>query len=189
MLMRPSFGISRRRGSRRAIASRSAGSQPIGISAATCGRDTGPHKCVLIRARRHRGDGIGGLQYAWLQTPGKRARCPALCIDGAAVSTANLASPRADPGILVIEDERNIEMPFEHRPEHRRIRWVDGDEQCIEPAGAVSDHAARRSPGSARNPRSPIPKRRVTDAGIARVRMTSSEGGTSAPSSGSTRPS
>src|SRR5262249_1596103 len=99
-----------------------------------------------IGERGHRGNGIGSLQHAWLQTPGEGTRRPAFRVKAAAISTANLTAPRADPGILVIEDERDIETAFEHRPEHRRIGWVERDEKRIERAGAM------QRPGGAAKP-------------------------------------
>src|SRR5262245_4669422 len=100
-------------------------------------RDTGPHKRVLICPGRYRSNRIGGLQHTRLQMPGKRTCRPAFRVNGAAIATANLTAPRADPGVLVIEDERDIETAFEHRPEHRRIGWIERDEERIEGTGAM----------------------------------------------------
>src|SRR5678816_2011107 len=73
------------------------------------------------------------------------------------MAAADVIAPRADPWILVIENERHVEPTFEHRAEHGRICRIDGDEERVE-----RPHALKRPRSAAKAGQRTQPK--VADA-------------------------
>jgi hypothetical protein len=99
-----------------------------------------PGRHILEGAERHRGERVRRAGSQRLEPLSERARHPAPRVGPSARATADGAAPLADPGILVVENERHLETPLQDRSQQRRVRRIDGDEQRIE---ALAPEAGR----------------------------------------------
>ncbi len=123
-------------------------------------------ECVTGHARDGR-DRVGGPDGPRLEAPREGARQPALDVGPAVRPRADGLAPGPHPGVLIVEDERHAEPPLEHRPEQRRVRRVDRDEQGVE--ALPSQQGPRTRAEGHRRPAARDPRRRCA-ASTARAR-------------------
>ena len=99
---------------------------------------------------RDRRDRVGGPDRPRLEAPRQGARQPALDVGPAVRPRADGLAPGPDPGVLIVENERHAEPPLEDRPEQRRVRRVDRDEQGVE--ALPSQQVRARAPKAIEGP-------------------------------------
>ena len=105
-------------------------------------------ECVTGRTRDRR-DRVGGPDSPRLESSRQGARQPALDVGPAVRARAHGLPPGPHPWVLIVENERHAEPPLEDRPEQRRVRRVDRDEQGVEafPSQQVRARAAKAVEG------------------------------------------